>query len=264
MKVLPTLALACAFFAPLSLTASAHAASPWDGTWNLNRAKSHLTGDSFTYTKLPNGMWHFAYGNIGYDFAPDGKSYPSFDPEHPVTTTANGDHALTIVTSFKGKPTSTIQETLSPDGQTLTDVTTGVHPDGSSYTTTVVSKRSGPGTDFFAKWVSTKEESNTKATFTLNTAADGSMTWNFPISKETATAKMDGTPAPITGPQVPAGVIITYKKVSARRLTFSVMFKDKPVGEGYDELSADGKTLEETSWVPGKMSEKTTSVYDKQ
>jgi hypothetical protein len=29
-------------------------------------------------------------------------------------------------------------------------------------------------------------------------------------------------------------------------------------------VSADGKTLKETTWVPGKEAEKSVSVYDKQ
>ena len=253
------LALAC-----ITLTSSAFAASPWDGTWKLDRAKSHLTGDSFTYSKLPNGLWHVAFGDLGYDFAPDGKPYPVFDADHTVTTTMQGDHALTFVNQFKGKTTSTMKETLSADGSTITDETTGTHVDGSTYTSTETSKRSGTGTGFVGKWVSTKVNSSTQSTFVISTAADGTMTMNFPSSKETVVTKLDGVAVPITGPQVPAGVTITYKKASPTRLDYTVMLKDKKVAEGHETLSADGKTFEDTSWAPGKMDEKTTAVYVKQ
>jgi hypothetical protein len=253
-----TLALACA------IVPSALAASPWDGTWKLDRAKSHLTGDSFTYSKTANGMWHASFGDLGYDFLPDGKPYPVLDADHTVTTTMNGDHALTMVSAFKGKTTSTTKETLSADGTTLTDDSSGTRADGTSYTSSSTSKRSGPGTGFLGKWVSTKTNSSTQELFVISTAADGSVTMTYPGSKESLVTKLDGTPASPTGPQMVQGVMVTYKKTSPTRLDYSVDFKGKKIAEGYDVLSADGKTYTETSWAAGKMDEKTISVYIKQ
>jgi len=41
------------FLALLSATTLAIAAdNPWIGTWKLDPAKSHFTGDTFTYSKL--------------------------------------------------------------------------------------------------------------------------------------------------------------------------------------------------------------------
>jgi hypothetical protein len=258
MTKLLTLALACA------IVPSALAASPWDGTYKLDRSKSHLTGDSFTYSKAVNGMWHVSFGDLSYDFAPDGKPYPVFDADHTVTTTMNGDHALTMVSAFKGKVTSTTRETLSADGSTLTDETSGTRVDGTSYSTTETSKRSGIGTGFLGKWVSTKVSSSAQDTFVISTAADGSVTMTYPGSKESLVTKLDGTPASPTGPQMVQGVMVTYKKASPTRLDYTVDFKGKKIAEGYDVLSADGKSYTETSWAPGKMDEKTISVYIKQ
>jgi hypothetical protein len=258
MKKLLTLALACA------LVPSALAASPWDGTYKLDRSKSHLTGDSFTYSKTANGMWHVSFGDLGYDFAPDGKPYPVFDADHTTTTTMNGDHTLIMVNAFKGKTTATTKETLSADGTTLTDETSGTRADGTTYTSSYTSKRSGPGTGFFGKWVSTKESSSAESIITISTAADGTVTMTYPGSKDSLVTKLDGTPASPTGPREVKDVTVTYKKVSATRLEYTVNLKGKKVAEGYDTLSADGKIFSETSWAPGKMDEKTTSVYIKQ
>jgi hypothetical protein len=221
MKVLPCLALACAFLAPVALTSTAHAASPWDGTWKLDRSKSHLTGRSFTYTKLPSGLWHVSFGNLGYDFAPDGKPYPFLNN--------------TIVTSIAGKVTETDKETLSADGKTITDETTGTRPDGTSYTDSEVAMRSGEGSGFFGKWVSTKEDSTAKGITVISTAPDGTITWAFPGARESVTGKFDG-----------------------------VVLNGKVVAEGIQALAADGKSFTDTSWAPGKMSEKTMEYYAKQ
>lgn len=258
MKALYLGALTCL------LTTSALAASPWDGTWKLDRSKSHLTGDSFTYSKTANGMWHASFGDLSYDFLPDGKPYPVLDADHTVTTTMNGDHALTMVSAFKGKTTSTTKETLSADGTTLTDASSGTRADGTSYTSSSTSKRSGTGTGFLGKWVSTKTSSSAQELFVISTAADGSVTMTYPGSKESLVTKLDGTPASPTGPQMMQGVMVTYKKASPTRLEYTVDFKGKKIAEGYDVLSADGKTYTETSWAAGKMEEKTTSVYVKQ
>jgi hypothetical protein len=262
MKLLSKLALVCALFAPTLLTASAHAASPWDGTWKLNREKSQFTGTSFTYTKLPSGMWHVSFGSLGYDFAPDGKPYPFLD--RSIATTMQGDHQITMTTMLNGKTSETTVETLSADGNTITDVTNGTHADGSPFTETTVSRRSGTGTGFAGKWVSTKEDNSTRSMFMISTGPDGAITMTYPTSKETVTAKTDGVPVALTGPMVPPDVTISYKKVSPAKLEVVVALKGKKVNEGYETLSADGKTLTEVSWAPGKMDEKTSAVYEKQ
>ena len=258
MTKLLILALACA------VVPSAFAASLWDGTYKLDRSKSHLTGDSFTYSKAANGMWHVSFGELSYDFLPDGKPYPVLDADHTVTTTMNGDHALIMVSAFKGKTTSTTKETLSADGTTLTDESSGTRADGTSYTSSSTSKRSGTGTGFLGKWVSTKTNSSAQELFVINTAADGTVTMTYPGSKDILVTKLDGTPVSPTGPRMMQGVMVTYKKTSPTRLDYTVDFKGKKVAEGYDVLSADGKTYTETSWAPGKMDEKTISVYIKQ
>ena len=56
---------------------SARAAdSPWVGTWRLDAARSHFTGDTFSYSKAANGMLRYSDGSAaGYEFAIDGKPY---------------------------------------------------------------------------------------------------------------------------------------------------------------------------------------------
>jgi hypothetical protein len=44
----------------------------------------------------------------------------------------------------------------------------------------------------------------------------------------------------------------------------SVTLNGKEIGRDVMTLSADGKTITDVSWTPGKESEKQTYVYDRQ
>ena len=73
---------ACALLALVAGTAAA-ADSPWNGTWKLDAAKSHLTGQTFTYSKGPGEMLHYEDGSTAsFDFGLDGKEYKSWGEPH--------------------------------------------------------------------------------------------------------------------------------------------------------------------------------------
>ena len=50
--------------------------NPWFGNWKLDPAKSHMTGDTFTYSKVAGGMDHYSNGPISFDFTANGIDYP--------------------------------------------------------------------------------------------------------------------------------------------------------------------------------------------
>lgn len=256
MKKFLLYAIGCALLAPV-----AFAASPWDGTWKLDRNKSHFTGASYTFSKAADGKWQFKNGPIAFEFAPDGKPYPVLDADHTIIVTLPDEHTMKTVNQFKGKTTSTSVDTLSADRNTLSDVTTGTHEDGSPYTTTETDSRSGTGEGFLGTWTSTKESNNTAGTYVISTAADGTATFVDPTSQFSLTVKLDGTPAKAVSPQMTEGVTFSYKKTSANRLDYSVMLKGNTVVVGYMELAKNGKSYQDVSWLVGKESEKTTAVY---
>lgn len=259
MNKLLLTALVCA------LAPSAFAASPWDGTWKLDVAKSHFEGPSFIYSKTASGMWHFSDGsNVNFDFAPDGKPYKTVDADDTMTTTAKGDHELIEVNKHKDIVLSTIDETLSADGKTLTDHFTGTKPNGEKFNDTTVSTRVGEGTGFVGKWKSTKVTVSAPGGYVIATAADGTVTWDIPDYKIKAVGKTDGTPIKPEGPTVSNGMTIAFKSVGAKELSYLTKINGKTLSEGKMVLSADGKWLTDTSWSPGKESEKTIGVYMKQ
>jgi hypothetical protein len=260
MHKLLAAALTCA-----ALTCPALASTPWDGAWKLDLSKSHLTGSSFTYSRNANGTWHFSDGGaVSFDFAPDGKPYQTLTPDDTMVVTSAGDHALTIVNRFKGNETSTIHETLSADGKTLTDHTTGTRPDGSKIDDTTVFTRVSGATGFAGKWKSAKVDVSVPDSWIISSGDDGTITWKIPLYKETVHGKPDGSPLPIVGPQVSPGLTVSIKQVSAHRMDYSVKLNGKTLGEGYQTLAADGKSFTDTSWTPGQESARTTAYFAKQ
>jgi hypothetical protein len=259
MKTLLACALVCATAAP-----AAFAANPWDGSWKLDRSKSHFEGQSFSYSKTAAGLWHVKAGTFAFDFAPDGKPYPVTGPEDIQIAHMKGDHELTWVSQLKGKTLSTTDETLSADGKTLTDHTTGTRPDGTKMDDTVVYERVGAGAGFLGTWKSTKVNSSQASLYKISVAADGTITWEIPDYKEAVIGKADGTPLPVKGPTVPDGTTLTLKKASPTELTYSVRIGGKVLSVGSMTLIEGDKAIKDVSWNPGTPSEKTTAYLAKE
>ena len=73
----------------------------------------------------------------------------------------------------------------------------------------------------------------------------------------------DGTPAPMKGPTVPPGAMASYKAVGANTWDYFITVGGKPFDKGMLVVSPDGHTLTDTSWTPGRESEKSMAVYAK-
>ena len=66
------------------------------------------------------------------------------------------------------------------------------------------------------------------------------------------------------GPTAPAGLMISNKNDGPDKVLTIVTLNGKELGRDVMTLSADGKTITDVSWTPGKESEKQTYVYEKQ
>ena len=78
------------------------------------------------------------------------------------------------------------------------------------------------------------------------------------------TWKLDGSEFKPTGPTIPANFTGSMKSASATKVNYVYRLNGKPDGYGVMTVSADGKTLTDVSWNPGKESEKSTGYYVKQ
>lgn len=253
-------ALLAAFVALPALAAE----NPWYGTWKMDAARSHLTGQTFSYTKEADGLDQFSDGVMTYKFTANGIDYPvtSGSTESWVST---GPDAWKVTDKVNGTVTSTTDVKLTPNCKTMTTVTTGTRPDGSDMHdeetyTKVKSDGCLEGT-----WKSVKMNNNAPATFIISAgSAPDTWKWVIPDEKESVEGKADGSDLPITGPTVPAGYTVSFKMDGARKVDVAVKINGKTVSEGNDVLAANGKTFTGTSWTPGKENEKTTAVYVKQ
>jgi hypothetical protein len=238
------------------------AGSPFDGTWKLNMEKSKFTGTTITYTKTAHGYRYSNGATVSYAFGTDGKDYPAIADRTTAWTPA-GEGAWDTVFKANGKVLSKSHRALSADGKTLTVATTLYRNDGTTTQETDVYNRVSGAKGLAGEWRDTKAEGGDD-TMTITTPAAGKFMIVDPTDKETVTGSTNGSPAKIDSPSAPPGLMVAYKAVGHSTWDTTTKIGDKVYAKGSMTVSADGKTLKETTWVPGKEAEKSVSVYDKQ
>lgn len=256
--------LCCACVAVLTMAAlpCLAAGSSWDGTWKLDQAKSKLTGDTFTIESKGNGMMRYTNGSaIAYDFACDGKAYPTI-ADRTITCTGSPAAGFDYVAKAGDKVLSKSHHAISADGKTMTVHGEAIHPDGSSSSFDDVYKRETGTKGLVGKWRNVKSSQSGSDTMIISTKGDW-IKMEFPEYKETVQGKMDGSNLALSGPDIPPGVWQTIKAEGPNKLHFTVKYKDKVLEEGTETLSADGKVVTEEEWEPGKMNEKAVLVYER-
>lgn len=239
--------------------------NPWFGTWKLDPAKSHMTGETFTYSKTANGMDHFTNGVLSFDFTANGLDYPVMGGA-TTSWVSTGPNEWKTTDKMNGKETNSSVVKLSTDCKTMTETTTGTRPDGTDiHNVTVFTKaKSGEGC-LEGTWKSTKVSQSAPGSFVISQGGSpDTLKWEIPGWKETVEGKADGTDLPLTGPQVPANMTVAFKADGARKLSFEVKQAGKSIEKGEQVLAPNGKSFTETSWTPGKENEKQTYVFNKQ
>ncbi|HEY1560891.1 MAG TPA: hypothetical protein VGF71_08380 [Caulobacteraceae bacterium] len=237
-------------------------AGPFDGTWKLDTAKSKFTGDTMTYTKTATG-YHFSNGGpVSYDFAVDGKDF-TIIPSRSVAWSKAAGGGWDIVTKANGKVISKAHRTLSADGKTMTSTYVEYRPDGTTVHESDVYARVTGAKGLAGEWRNTKVQSASD-TMKIATSAGGHFTIEEPNFKSTTAGRTDGSPSTIKGPNVPPGAVPVYKADDPGKWSYRGSLNGKVYFQGVMTVSADGKTLTDTQWVPGKKSEASVSIYDKQ
>lgn len=249
------------------LAASAGAASaadsPFAGTWKLNVEKSTLAGQTLSYTATATGFQFSNGSTVKFDFAIDGKDYPVI-PGRTVSWTKRGDNSWdSVYKDGKGTVVSKVHRVLSADGKTMTVVSTDYHADGTTSEETDVRARVSGGPGLAGKWKEVKV-SRASDTTIISVPSPGHIKYEIPSQKETTEGAVDGSPSHVQGPSVPEGATIAWKQVTPTELTWSYAVKGIVLAKGTDTVSSDGRSLTSVSWAPGKESEKTSEVYDKQ
>jgi hypothetical protein len=260
--------LCCAGLAVLTLAAvspclAATGDSPWNGTWKENAAKSRLSGDTVTYMMRGPGKFHYSNGgSVEYDFACDGKPYPTIG-DRTITCTGTAAAGFDFVMAAHGTMLSKSHRTISPDGKMMMIHGTAMRPDGTSYDFDETMKRLTGFRGLNGMWLDVKEKSDAGNVMIMQVYND-MLHIEEPAQKEMIDAKLNGSDGKVNGPIIPPGASITYKPDGANRLDFSIKLKDKVLYQGTYTMSPDGKSFVASEWVPGRMSERDHVVYEKQ
>lgn len=253
--------------AMLTLPAGAAIAadSPWNGTWKLDPAKSHLTGQTFTYSARPNGMLHYEDGSTAsFDFGLDGKEYKTW-ADRTVSWNAAGKNSWDTVTRSAGKVLSKGHYALSGDGRTLTMSFDGMRPDGQAFHEEDVFTRVSGADGLAGTWRSSKVTNPTgPQTFIMSSPAAGVLHIDIPDMKVAVDYSNDDQDYALSGPTVPHGMTISFKRLSATRTGYTMKIDGKVDNAGVQSIAPDGGSFTDTNWNAGHENEKTTSVYVKQ
>lgn len=234
----------------------------WNGTWKLDRAKSQMTGDTFTYSMNANGTIRYSNGGaLQYSFACDGKEYTVL-PGYMIACKKVSDTAYDFTNKQNGKILSTDQQVISTNGKTMTDTAKGTRPDGTTYTTVDTYERVSGTSGLIGEWKHVNVKSTAAADLMTISISGTMLTLRFPAYKQSVMAKLDGSDAPVTGPTLAPGVTVSFKLLGPRQIYQVTKLKGKVVGEDTMTLSTDG-TITDVSSTPGQ-SAKQTYVYEKQ
>jgi len=252
----------------LTLPAGAASAadSPWNGTWKLDLEKSHLTGQTFTYSERPGGMLHYEDGSTAsFDFGLDGKEYKTW-ANRTTSWAAAGKNAWDTVTRADGKVRTKGHVALSEDGKTLTMSFMGTKPDGQDFHEEDVFSRVDGIDGLAGTWRTAKVTGATglPQTFVISSPAPGVLHYEVPDMKASAEGRTDGTDHPLTGPTLPPGATISFRRLAPTKIKYTIKINGKPDSIGVQTIAGDGGSFTDTNWNPGRENEKTTAVYVKQ
>jgi hypothetical protein len=257
-----SIALALVLFAVGGSAASA-ADSPFAGTWKLNVGKSKLAGDTFSYTATATGFQYSNGSTVKFDFATDGKDYPA-TPGRTVSWTKNGENTWdSVYKDSQGTVLSKVHRVLSADGKTMTVSTTDYHADGTTSEDKVVRARVSGGPGLAGTWKEVKVSPAADTTI-ISVPSAGRIKYEFPRDKQFVEGPVDGTASRVQGQSVPEGATVAFSQKASNELEWSYAVKGTVMQQGEDAVSSDGRSLTSVNWVPGKESEKTIQVYDKQ
>lgn len=230
-------------------TTLALAQNPFAGTWKVDYSKSHVTGQTISFTPEAGGKVHVTAPNETYTFKPDGA-----DTKNSFGDTVQwkqiDDNTWKEFTK-EGSMVVTDTWTLGSDGKTLQDSVSGTRPNGQEMNETETYTRITPGKGFFGKWRSAKIENSTPTSAQIEANGDNGIIWHIPEIKASVNLTFDGKEAAPTGPTVPDGLTLAATKIGPRSFELTEKVKGKIIFRGRYTVSADGKTMTEVGTPTG-------------
>ena len=240
---------------------AALADSPFDGTWQLDPAKSHLTGDTMAFEDGGNGSLKYTDSDQTYTFKPDGSSFTT-PLGQERTMQKSGDNVYTSTAKLHGTLLRTTTWTLSSDGKKLVLESKGTKPNGDSFDDVTTYKRTSAGTGLVGGWKSTQVKLSSPNAITIQTAGND-VTLTISAVKATVHAKWDGKDYPASGPTVADGITLALTKTGPNSFKLVEKAKTKVLAIVHYRAASDGKTLT-TKGTNGEGKEPFSEVFTKQ
>jgi hypothetical protein len=239
------------------------AASPWDGKWKRDPAKSKLTGYTYSYKVLPGGKLQYSNGaQVAGTFGCDGKPYP-IAPTRTIVCTRPSPREYRYTYRNDGKIAASSVIVLSSDGKSIHQSDTTVLPDGKTSTDSYTSTRLSGGPGIVGTWKVVNSRAGSPDVFTF-AAFKGGIDIVYPAFKRTIHMTLDGKPSILHGPNLEPDTIVLAKATGPRSFTETDKIGNNPYSYSITTVSADGKTMTTVIWDPGKQNEASTYFYEKQ
>jgi hypothetical protein len=232
----------------------------WNGTWELNPAKSDVPGPTITVSITPDGVYHDAGAGGTVSFRCDGKGF-AMGTETAYCTQKSGSN-MEISFFRNGSKASTSDWELSPDEKVLTIKSNKIQADGSVKSKEGRYTRTSGSTGLAGGWRSVNPLEGEPTIWQINLDSHG-LHYSFPPSEQHVDAVLDGTDATLRGPVIDTGSSIAFKERGPREIDLAKKENGQVVSVGIWRISADGRSLTDSYWVPARPNEKVVLVYDK-
>lgn len=230
----------------------------WNGQWDLDAAKSSVAGPIFVISVIREGMYHLDAGTVVYDFACDGKKYPT-TANRFISCTQKNPSEIDSISTVDGSVVETRRWMLSSDGTSLSITSTAVGPAGAAGRSTENEyARVGNSTGFAGGW---KPSGNRHRTLVLTLRGD-ILHFAHLEAGQYADIRLDGSDAPVYGLSGPLGTTMALKPSGSHEFLAQQKVQGRLVNAGSLKLSGDGQTLIEEESPPGS-NQKSHLVYER-
>lgn len=234
---------------------------PFVGKWKYNPDKSTVVGQRIKVEDLGANKYKFDDGAVVEVIVADGTDQP-MEFGGTASLLKTGENTWKTVGKRDGRVLSESTMTLSPDGKTLTNHTTGTRLDGSAFDDLEVMTRVGGSGGFAGTWETKSEKVSAPPVWEIQPYAGG-LSFVYPSYKDRLDIKFDGKDYVEQGPNAPKGVFTSGKRLDSHTIQMTDKHDGKVLDTDECKVSTDGKTLTMTVHSTGQAIPLVV-VYDRQ
>ena len=250
---LPALAM-LAFLAPSLMSSLTFAQTPtgalarFVGTWIEDESKRDVSGQTLIFRQGAKNVEELRGGVVSplvQQVIFDGKPHVVDGPSSTEWTQVDANTYERKLTE-NGKLVTIRRLTLSADGKMLTEKTDQMRADGKPRSVTVIFQRVDGQKGLVGRWKAESLKSTVPAERRIERAGANGIKYTTALGQG-FTATLDGKPAPNTGPGVITGTMSALRMIGDRTIQITISRNGKDSNRNDLVLSANGKTLIETS-----------------